>query len=151
MTKERSWGEHAKLAKHHKALGQTEIWLSQSGKNPPAPPWHLVTDVEPGGSHRLEMCTSVWFRARDPKSGLTFRWNEDIEDRDANGLGHYKINTKKIQEIVRALPLDARRQFQHYLADSARTVQAKADEWAQITARQRDDAATLALLATERP
>lgn len=145
---ERSWKEHVRLAKHYRALGQAGVYLS-GGDDETDRPWHLVTNVRPGGTHRLDMDTSIWFEATDPKSGLGFRWTVEIEDRDANGHGYYKINTKRLRRILAVLPPSGRMALQKYLADAARKVKAKGDEWAVILKRQQDDAATLALLATE--
>jgi hypothetical protein len=85
-------------AEHLKAIGQNEIYLSEGEL-----PYNLVTRCEPGGSHRIDMSTSIWFYAEDKKSGLVFRWSFDIENREANGRGYYLINVKACEEIIKKL------------------------------------------------
>ena len=80
--------EIIKNAQHYLAVGQTEIYLdSDQGEYP----WEFCTHCKPGGSHRLEIATDVWFYADHP-CGLSFLWNFDIEPRSANGKGHYEID-----------------------------------------------------------
>lgn len=41
---------------------------------------------------RLGVSISVWFIAKDAKSGMTLRWSHDLEPREANGTGLLEIN-----------------------------------------------------------
>lgn len=108
------------------ALGETEIYLHKEPF-----PWHLAVSCEPGGSHRLEICTRVWFRADDSGSGLSFRWAFDIEPRSANGTAGYHIDTKGCRRVLSLLPLEAKVQFQEYLSNCAAKVRDKGHEWRQ--------------------
>jgi len=101
-----------------------------------------VTECEPGGSHRLDIDTDVWFRASHP-SGLKFRWTFEIERDGANGRGHYMIDVDGCQSVLSALKGDARKQFQKYLKDCAAAVKTKADEWKKVTDDQYKTAADL--------
>lgn len=122
-------------------LGNKVIYLS-SGEYP----WDQVVSCEPGGSHRLDISTSVWFRA-DDKSGLSFRWSFDIEPHDANGKGGYHIDIEGCRRVLERLPLDAKIEFQQYLADCAAKVRDKANEWRQAAEGQESTAAQLESIA----
>lgn len=112
-------------------IGQMEVYLRDGHY-----PWHLVTSCEPGGSHRLEISTDVWFYAHDPNTGLIFRWSFDLEPRFASGSNSYHIDVDKIQEVLAKLRDDARAQFQQYLANCAVKVRDKGREWQKIADRQ---------------
>lgn len=125
-----------------KKLGQTNIYLGHED----SVPWEFVTKVEPGGSHRLEIATSVWFTAEHP-TGLTFSWSTDVEEREANGRGYYMMMPDKCRHIMDRLPTMARQQFRAYLSDCATKVLAKAAEWRAHVERQENDGRALAALA----
>jgi len=127
---EYTWKQHLTLANAHKALGHKEIYLS--GDKIEDKPWHLVTKCEPGASHRLEIATSVWFYAKDEKTGLEFRWSFDLEPRSANGKGNYEINVTGIQHVISLLPEVAKASFKSYLVSSAKAVRANANKYSQI-------------------
>ena len=143
MTPELTYKSATRKAKSLRAVGMTEIYLHDTGDEP----WHLVTSCEDGGSHRLDIATSVWFLAKDPKTGLTFRWNFDIEPHSANGKGSYEIDAPACRAVLEKLNGTARKLFREYLGRCAEKVQAKADEWQKITSRQQRDAQTLRQLA----
>lgn len=124
------------------ALGEKEIYLHEDPF-----PWHLVVSCEPGGSHRLEISTNVWFRADDPKTGLSFRWAFDIEPRSANGTAGYHIDIAGCQKVLSLLSLDVKVQFQQYLADCAAKVRDKGHEWRKGAEKQIAIAAQLESLA----
>jgi hypothetical protein len=136
--------EAIKLAKHYKALGMTRVYLN---KDEAEKPWHLVTKCEPGGSHRLDISTSVRFFAVDPDSGLHFDWSFDIEPYEANGKGSYEIDAKACRNVLAKLPAKAAKQFREYLAECAEKVAAKGDEYFKIYQRQQADADTLRKLS----
>ena len=95
------------------ALGETEIYL-HSGNYP----WELVTRCEKGGSHRLDINTSVWFTAYNPDVKLYFKWSFDIEERSAS-KGTYFINVEACEKVLALLNKDARKEFQQYLLECA--------------------------------
>ena len=133
-----------KKAKHYKAIGQTRIVLhSNQGEKP----WHLATDCRPGGSHRLDIATSVWFTGRDPKSGLTFEWAFDIEFCTANGKGFYEIDVEGCKKVLEMLPRKTAEKFRAYLLECSKAVLEKGREWQRMAEKQFADAATLALIA----
>lgn len=138
----RNWKEHAKLAKHYKAIGQKEIWLSEGNDFP----WMYVDSVKPGGSHRLDIATSVWFRATHP-TGLRFSWSFDIEPRSASGKGYYEIDVKGCREILDALPERARARFREYLGECAKSVEANALKFRKIAEGEFETARALKGLA----
>ena len=139
------WRECERKAEHYKAIGQTEIYL---GSDSADIPWHLATEFEIGGSHRLEIYTSVWFRGTG-KSGLSYRWSFDLEPHRANGHGYYMLDTDGIRAALRMLPAPVAKQFAQYLRECAKAVDKKADEWESITKRQRTTASALNALAQE--
>ncbi len=133
-----------KLAEHYKAIGETRICLSGDDENKP---WHLVTKCEPGGSHRLDISTSVRFYAFHPESGLNFDWSFDIEPYDANGKSHYEIDARGCSDVLAKLPSGAAQAFRKYLAECAEKVAARGDEYFKLYQRQHVDADTLRKLS----
>lgn len=132
-----------KKADAYKSIGQTRIYLYDGSVFP----WEQVSEVEPGGSHRLDISTSVRMTAFI--DGLEFSWTWDIEERSANGKGHYEINVGACREVMSKLPARARRQLREYFAECAEKVQEKGREWQKIADRQKRDADILHSLATE--
>jgi len=132
-------------AKHLKALGQTEVSLYS--RDDGEPPWHLATSCEPGGSHRFDMATSVWFRGEDPETGIKFRWTFDLEPYSANGKSTYEIDARGAREVLSQLPKEAARKFREYLADCSTKVMAQAMQYQGATDKLSRDANTLMTLA----
>jgi hypothetical protein len=131
MFKEWVYDEVKLKAGHLKAIGETEIYLSKEPY-----PWHLATKMEKGGSHRLEIATSVWFYATEPDSGLALRWSFDIEDRDANGKGYYEVNQKECCRVIQLLPSQVKKQFKQYLSDCADVIEQNATQYLDIANRE---------------
>lgn len=127
-----------------KNLGIEEIYLTSDF------PWTLATDCSPGGSHRLEISTSVWFYATEPNTGLKFRWSFDIEPHSANGSGKYCIDVDGVEKIISVLPDKAKKQFLEYLKDCASKVQKNADEYKKIASEQQTLATNLNKLSNLR-
>jgi hypothetical protein len=127
----------------YKTTGETRIHLF----NAEVYPWHLVTKVDPGGSHRLDIATSVRITAVDPATQIEFSWSFDIEDQSANGKGSYQINIGACREVMGKVPAAARQALREYFATCAGKVQEKAQEWQAIADRQRRDADALHSLA----
>ena len=98
MFKDWSYQEVKDKANSIKNLGLGEVYLSKGEY-----PWELATSCEPGGSHRLGIDTSVWFRATDPETGIPLRWSFDIEPRSANGKGTYRINVDGCRGVLSCL------------------------------------------------
>lgn len=124
---------------HLKAIGETSIWLPDKSEKP----WEYVTKCEPGGSHRLDIDTSVWFEAVEPKTQLHFRWSFDIEPYSANGKGSYEIDADSCRDVLQRLKGNSRKIFKDYLSACAFKVREKAHEWDAITQRQFNDAKIL--------
>jgi len=140
--KRKTWQEHVRLAPHYLEIGQTEVYLEREDMAP----WELVTGVDTGGTHRLDICVSVVFRAKHP-CGLTFRWYFDLEDRSANGSSLYSMRVKDIEALFDRLPVRARQSFKNILSDTAAAVALKAREWRQYADNQKAQADALARLA----
>lgn len=140
-----SWKDHAKKAKAYATVGTKEIYLTDDDEKP----WEHATSCEPGSSHRLGINTSVWFRAKDPKSGLTFRWTFDIEPYTANGKGHYEVDVAGCQDVMKNLRGTARKAFSDYLRACSTAVQASGAKFQQIAQRELDTAASLLAAAQE--
>ena len=127
-----------------KAIGQTRIFLYRSDET--AGLWPHVVSVRPGGSHRLDVPTSVRFTADHP-SGLRFEWIFDIEPSSANGTDSYQIDVPGCRGVIAKLPAHARRLFRDYLAECAVKVAARGDEFQDAADRQHRDASSLRNLA----
>jgi len=135
-----------KLAEHYKAIGESRICLSRDESEKP---WHLVTNCEPGGSHRLDISTSVRFYAVDPGTGLHFDWSFDIEPYEANGKSSYEIDARACRNVLAKLPAKTAIQFRAYLAECAEKVAARGDEYFKLYQRQHADADALRKLSVE--
>ena len=134
-------------AKHYLAVGQTDIWLgSATEKNFASFPWNEVTKIDGGGSHRLDMATSLWFLAKHA-SGIIPRWSVDLEDRSASGKGYYEINTALIEKIFPELPLQAQKEFSAILRKDAALLLKNAREYEEIAEKEKASAAIFKKLA----
>ncbi len=142
MMNDMTYDEAKKKATALQELGQTSVYL-RGGEMP----WEHVTSVEPGGSHRLEISTSVWFKAKCPETGLEFRWSFDIEPLSANGKGSYEIDAAACRNVTSKLKGDALAAWREYLRECAEKVRSKGDEWRKIADKQLTDAALLADLS----
>lgn len=131
-----------------KEIGEETIYLH--GETPAAYPWPHVTDVEPGGSHRLECDTSVRFIASDP-CGLRFSWSIELEQRSANGQGHYEVDTATILLVRQLLPPLALAKYDAYLGDCARKIKKHADEYLAWMEREYGVVAVLDRLIQSNP
>ena len=95
MKRPETWQEHVALAEHYLAIGQDEIYLSDTDDLPLTTfPWEFVTSIEKGSTFRHGVDVSKWFRAVHP-CGLRFRWCLDLEVRDANGTGNSLGDTRE--------------------------------------------------------
>lgn len=139
----KTWKELVKLAPKYIELGQVEHYLTGDDKDYP---WEFASEVESGGSRRLDMDTSVWFRANHP-SGLKFRWSFEIEFREANGKGHYMIDTDGCASVMEALCPTGKKLFKEYLGRCAKTVSEQGDKYEGVLKSQREIAATLERLS----
>ena len=149
MNRDINWREAVKIAEHYLAIGQSEVYLG--GDNTTDYPWDFCISVEPGGSHRLDIDTSVWFRGSHP-SGLEFRWSFHIEPHSANGTGSYQIDTVGCERVIGLLPdRRVRLDFREYLARCAVSVREHAEKQAAYVTRQLGDAAVLERLARHEP
>ena len=119
------WRRVVELAPNYLAIGNTDVYLSHSDDDYP---WEWVTSCEPGGSHRLDIATSVTFRAEHP-CGLTFRWSFDLEPRSANGSGSYQIDTSGIARVLAKLPAQGAKDFRAYLLSCVEPVEKRGREY----------------------
>lgn len=131
--------EYRRLAPHYKAIGQTEFYLNREDDLP----WEIATSCEPGGSHRMDISTSVSFRGEDPETGFKFRWSWDLEPFNANGKGHYEMDVAGAKNVMRQLPLPCRQSFEKYLQSCIKAVRKKGEEWKAVTKSQFDYAKAL--------
>lgn len=139
---------YKQAVKHARALRDMGVKSIYLDKGDPDIPWDRVCRVSPGGSHRLEISTTVRFEAYDKKSKLTFSWCFEIESHDANGSSHYKIVPEiEVTKVLLKMSTAGRTAFKAYLADCAAKVQAKALEFLAIGERQRLDAKKLYVLS----
>jgi hypothetical protein len=120
------WARAVRLAKHYKALGQTEIYLN---RDEDSKPWSFVTEMETGGMIRHGQSVSVWFRAKHQKSGLQFRWTFDLEPREANGSSTLQIDVSACRDVLRRLPAKPAEQLRQHLKVLALATRKDADEY----------------------
>jgi len=123
MYRDWSYEEAKAKAKELKSLGEEEIYL-----NKPPYPWNLTTKLTSGGSHRLDINTSVWFYGRDDALDLEFRWSFDIEPHSANGKGTYSVEVESCLATMKLLPIHVKKQFQDYLTECANAIEKHAEE-----------------------
>jgi hypothetical protein len=124
---ERNWKEYVRLAKHYKAIGQTEIWLNRDKDAP----WHLAQSVEAGSVYRLSTPVSFDFKGRDEKSGLTFRWSFDIEESNANGRSLFQVNVDAARRVKDLLPATVANRFANQLEVTAKAIREKGKEYTE--------------------
>lgn len=128
------------LADHLHSIGMTEIYLDRAA-NPF--PWALVTSCKPGGSHRLDIDTSVRFVAFCPKSKLTFTWVWDLEPYSASGSGSYQIDAAAAKGVLSSLAGEAHLQFRLYLDECAVKVAERGRKYQELADKQLADATLL--------
>ena len=146
-----NWHEAVAKADLYKLIGQNEIHLYHDlGEGEWDRPWEYVTEVRPGGSHRLDIDTSVWFTATHP-SGLSIRWTFDIEPHTANGSGTYHIDAAGCRKVLSLLPIDQRQAFQDYLTACSNSVLKHAQEGWKYVQREFHDAEILRRLGDASP
>jgi hypothetical protein len=133
------------LSDHYLALGMTTIYLGS--KWDATLDWSKCVDVEGGGTHRLEMSTSVRFLFRD--KGLEASWYLELEDRTSNGHGHYQIDLPAIQKVLPLLPPGIRAKLNVMLLEGADKIEKSAVEYQAIAAREYGTVAALRSLARE--
>ena len=143
---EKNWHTVVEQAEHYLAIGHDEVYLS--GENNGDYPWEYVVGCKPGGSHRLDISTDVWFNAEHP-SGMKFRWTFDIEPHSANGSGQYQIARGDVIACLSKLQGQARDEFRRYLDECSAAVQKRADEYLGYASRMAGDAQILRQLASE--
>src|SRR6185312_15617295 len=130
---DKNWKEILRLAKHYKAIGFTDHWLSREENAP----WHLVTDISADGSLvRMGLTVAINFRAKDPKTGMTFRWCVDIETRAANGASKFLIDVPRLRAIKQNLSAENAKKFKHILAEKAQAVRKCGDEYNKTATEQ---------------
>jgi len=139
---ERNWEELAAMAEDLKKVGMTRLYLH--GRAGQSLPWSIASECEPGGSHRLDISTSVRFSALH--KGITFVWSFDLEKQSANGKGYYEIDRDGLAQVFAKLPANMRLKFAEYLADCAEKIHAKGDEHQGYANRQFADANLLRVI-----
>jgi hypothetical protein len=141
MLKEWTYEEVEEKAEAIKAIGLDVIYLSKGGEKP----WHLATHCEAGGSHRLDIDTSVWFYATS-LSGIPLRWSFDIEPPSANGKGSYEIDIAGCRNVLAKLKEPCLSEFRDYLSTCAKAVEKKAREITGWATEQKKTAQKLRLI-----
>lgn len=141
-----TWQDRVEKAKHYRATDNTRLFLSDDDLDDR--PWEYVTSLKTGGSHRLDLDTSVQFEAIHP-SGLTFTWFLDLEVRDANGRSHYIVATDRIAKVLGLLRGVPRTDFADYLRQCAGKLRENAAKFTEIAAKEYGDASLLETLTRE--
>lgn len=140
-----TWAEAMQKSEHYIALGMTKIYLGSTWDS--TLDWDKCADVEGGGTHRLEMSTSVRFAFRD--KGLEASWYLELEDRSANGKGHYQIDLAAIQRVLPLLPPGIRAKLNLMLLNGAEKIEENAEKYQEIATREYGTVAALRSLARE--
>ena len=137
MFKDWSYAEVEAKAGAIKDLELGDIYLAKGEM-----PWHLATSCESGGSHRLDISTSVRFRAVS-SSGIPLRWSFDIEPSSASGKGGYYIDVEGCRRVLALLPEPCKSQFRQILFDCACAVLKQVKDWEKEIERERKIATDL--------
>ena len=103
----KSVAQFRQLAEHYKAIGQEEIYLYKPSLEDLRESLPHATWLETSGMYRHNVCVSVYVLCEDP-SGLTFRVNVDLEEKDANGTGALRLNIKFLSIVGDLLPTPIR-------------------------------------------
>lgn len=142
------WRNIKENADHYLAIGITRVHLSEY-EGYSEFPWELAEEVEEGGSHRLDICTTLRFSTRVWSNGhaITLSWFLDLETRDANYSSEYKIDRAKIAGIFPLLRRELQDQLREILTKDAELIRKRADEFSAASARQYADAALFEQLA----
>lgn len=127
------WTERVKQAELYLKLGQKRHYIYSQGNDYP---WEFASKVEGGGSHRLDISTSLRFTAEHP-SGLEFSWCFDIEADSANGKGHYDIQTDKLALILKKVLPACARQMRSHFASYIAALEENARKYEEVAARER--------------
>ena len=132
-----TWKRAVANAEHLRALGITEVYLGHAEDDPDID-WKACTEVRAGGSHRLDIITSLWFYFQDLGSGLTFRLSLDLDKSEADGKPYYQIEVERIVSVLRRLKPDSRPYLQlvGHLAETAAAVEKNAREFQETAARE---------------
>ncbi len=128
-----NWKDAVKNAEAYKIIGNTDIHLFNWAND--SFPWKYVTDMEIGGSGRLNLTTSVTFVANHP-IGITFKWFSDLELKGANGTATYKIDIENILKTAAKLPLNIQQKYSNYLEKVADEIFNKGKEYQEIAGTQ---------------
>lgn len=129
-----TWTQALETVEHRLALGMTDVYLGSDAATYDSLDWSKCVGMDTGGSHRLDISTSVQFQFED--KGLKGRWYFEIEPRSANGSSHYHIDVAGIQRILAVLPAYPLSQFKKYLNDCATAVEKRADEYQEIATKE---------------
>lgn len=126
-------------ASNYLAIGEKEVYLDGGLEELP---WSLVTRCEPGGTHRIDISTSVWFYAKH-ESGLNLRWSFDIEPDTADGKGYYEIDVASCRRVLGLLNGCALSKFREYLAECVTKVRERGNTYQKYADKMYGDAAIL--------
>jgi hypothetical protein len=139
------WKDAVKKSAHYLAVGQSDIYLyGDSGDYP----WEYAVSAEAGCTHRIDIATSISFKAQHP-SGLSFRWSFDIEGRNANGASTYEIDAKAVAAMMSKVPTKVRTQLTKYFETCADAVEKHANTYLEAANRQFGDARILRSFANQ--
>lgn len=141
---DKTYAQYVEQAQLYKQIGQTDVRLGYVKREDlDSLPWHLVRHIEEGAAHRLEIATSIHFRANDP-CGLTFSWFVDMEPYEANGSNYYQLSVSTIEQIrQRITDIVARSEFDAYLSECLASMRNKLSEWQAAVERQERDIRSL--------
>jgi hypothetical protein len=125
-------------AKALKELNITEVYVDND-----AFPWRDAYACEPGGTYRLGIYVSAWFKAKDSVSGLEFRTIFDIEKSGASGSPNYEIDVDKCLDLIPRLNITCAGKFMAFLRESAEKVEKQGKEYFEAAREQLSVAAML--------
>ena len=130
----------------YKALGIECVYLSKYEGWESDYPWHLVTEVSEGGSHRMDISTDLNFSCV-LKCGITVKWYFNLEPSSANGSGEYQIDAVGVADVLANLPPRCAMDLKRILGSDAEKVRARGDEYMKVAQRQYGCATVLERLA----
>jgi hypothetical protein len=121
-----------KNAEHLIALGQTTQYLYEGDM-----PWHIATDVEVGGTYRMNGPAGVYIIGKE--AGLTLKWSVDFEGRSAKGASTHQFERDRLRDVMMKLPKTARIKFAKILRKEVLPgIEKNTAEWREMLNRQVD-------------
>lgn len=150
LNSKKKWTEIVEQAEHYLAIGQDEHYLWSYQQPIEEFPWELVYAVKGGAGYRSGIPVGVEFVAYHGGSGLTFRWTENFELREANGTSSHKFDWEAIGGVAaRMQSLSAKKSLAEHFHSLAKTLSEQGSDLLKVAHQQFGNAELLRQYASE--